>query len=447
MFVTIIALLGLQESVPTFISRFRAMNELKKIKSTVFSSFKIVSLSSLFFAGLVFIFSELIATKFFNDERLIPVLRVFAVIIPFFSLSLLLLSYLRGFKLIKQMVYSRNLFGNTSLILFLIVFFAFGYRLYGAILSHLIQYILIIFFALYFFRKSDFFPSKKVKFAPITKELMSFSLPLTGSGSLERLRMWTDTFLVGFFLSSAHVGLFNYALVISIILVVITASFIVILLPINSELYASNNKNEMNRLYYTVSKWLFFILFPLFLVIFFFPETIVSIVFGSEYVGVAKILRILSCGYFVNASFGIWITIIYAIGKTKIDLYLKIIAIVSNIVLSIILIPRLGLIGAAISHTFSVLLLDCLGVGMVYYYTKMWPLSFRFLKYFSFSFIIFLVFYFIVKNNSAIVSSNILMLLSFVVYFLINSITILKLIGLEKEDRLIIDSLKKRLYR
>lgn len=446
-FFSVLSLIGFQEGVPTFISRFRIKNELEKIKGIIFSSFKIVCFSSLLFAVSTFIFSRLLSIKIFNDERLIPVLKIFAIIIPFFSLSLLFLSYLRGFKLIKQMVYSRNLFGNISLIVLLIVLFFLGYRLHGVILAHLFQYIIIIFSAGFFLKNSGFLPAKRVKIIPVTKELTSFSLPLTGSGSLERLRIWIDTFLIGYFLSSTMVGLFNYALLISILLVVLTASFIIILLPIYSELYANNNLKEMGRIYYTVNKWLFFMLFPLFLVIFFFPEIIISVLFGSEYNDLAKILKILTFGYFINACFGIWPTVIYAIGKTKIDLYIRIIGIVTNIVLSVFLIPRVGLMGAAISHTFSLVLMDSLGVGMVYKYTKILPFSLRFLKYFIYSSILFFLYYFLVKYNSAFFSNYIQVLISFVLYFVVYTIIMLKFFGFEKEDKFIIDIFKKRLYK
>jgi O-antigen/teichoic acid export membrane protein len=446
MFVSVVTLLGLQEGVPTFISRFRVKGELEKIKGVLFFSAKIVMLSSLVFVILIYMLSSFLSIEIFNDVRLIPVLKIFAITIPFFSLSLLLLSYLRGFKLIKYMVYSRNLFGNISLILLLIIFFTLNYGLYGAILAHLIQYIIILLFAIYFLFKSGYFPSKKLKIIPVSKELIVFSLPLTGSGSLERLRMWIDTLLIGFFLSSSQVGLFNYALIIAIVLVVITASFIVILLPINSELYANNNLKEMSRLYYTVSKWLFFLLFPIFLIMFFFPGTIISVLFGPQYTQIGKILRILSFGYLVNACIGIWPTVIYAIGKTKIDLYLKIVGIVSNISLSSLLIPHFGLIGAAISHTFSLILMDVLGVSLVYRYTRILPFNYKFLKYFIFSIIFFFGYYYVVKTYTDLFSSHILILASFFLYFIANSIIGFKFVGFEKEDRFIIDIIKAKMY-
>lgn len=444
MFITVAALLGLQEGAPAFISRFRVLDEWGKVKGVILSSFKIALFSCLLFSALVFTLSKFVSHQVFHEERLIPVIKTFAIIIPFFGLTLMLLSYLRGLKLIKQMVYSRNVFGNLSLILTLIVFFLLGHKLYGAIFAHLIQYSVIILVAVFYLRKNHILPQGELKPVPVTKELMRFSLPLTGAGSLERLRVWTDTFLIGFLLNSIDVGLFNSALIICQLLVVFSASFIVILLPINSELYAQNNTKEMSRIYYTVCKWLFFILVPIFFLLFFFPQSIIAIIFGAEYEGVGNALRILVCGYFFNATVGIWITIIYAIGKTKIDLYLRIAGITLNIVLSLILIPRLGIMGAAISHTISLILIDSLGVTMVFRSIRMWPFSLKFLRYFALSLIFFLVFYFFAKNNTFIRSSNIFLLGSFLIYFVVNSFAVLKLIRLDKEDKMIIEIFRKK---
>lgn len=444
MLFTIIALLGLPEGVSTFIPRYKAKNEPRKLKGTITSSLKIAAISSLFFMLLISVFSGKISIVLFHEKKLGMFLKFFALAIPFSALSALLVADLRGFKSMKQMVLARDISGNIVLLLSLSLFLVIGYGILGVIFSFIISYVIISILALYYIIQNFKVFGEEVKNVSVTRELINFSWPLAGSRTLGQVRRYADIFLLGYFTSSLQVGIYSAGIVIVSIIMIVAISINTILLPVNSELYAGNRRKEIGALYSIVVKWLVVILFPIFLLTFFLPETLIAALFGAKYVEGAIALRILSIGYFISACIGSWLLIIYAMGKTKIDLIVKAFGVISNIGLSLVLIPRWGIIGAAVASSFSLALVEIIGLSVFYRYFKMWPFKMRYLKYLVFTTFSFSIFYFI-SNSSPFINAPSLVVLLFAVYFSINLLFLLKFIGLDIEDKVVLRALEKKI--
>src|SRR3989344_2240301 len=74
--------LGLTEGIIRYVSYYRGLNDEKKIKGTIVSSFIITFLSSLIITTILFFSSNYIAIHWFNSEELTPLLKIFILIIP-----------------------------------------------------------------------------------------------------------------------------------------------------------------------------------------------------------------------------------------------------------------------------------------------------------------------------------------------------------------------------
>jgi O-antigen/teichoic acid export membrane protein len=116
-----------------------------------------------------------------------------------------------------------------------------GFGVLGAAWGWVIAIIAMSFLAFYFLEKKVFPIFKtKVKAVSVDKELFSFSLPLLFAGIAGLVMGWTDTLMLGYFSSSADVGIYNAALPTAQLIRAIPGALGVIFFPVVSELYARN---------------------------------------------------------------------------------------------------------------------------------------------------------------------------------------------------------------
>ena len=68
--------------------------------------------------------------------------------------------------------------------------------------------------------------------------------------------------------------------------------------PIVSQLYARNQMKEVGRTYAVITKWLMSVSLPIFLILFFFPDAVLWLLYGEAYVPASYALQALALGFF-----------------------------------------------------------------------------------------------------------------------------------------------------
>ena len=377
-----ISLCGLDGGITRFVSYYLGKRRLDKIKSSIISGAQIIISVSILSGVFLFIFADKIALDLFKEPQLILVLKIFAISIPFFCLLSFFISIFRGFKKINYMVYIQAGFNLSVRLLFLIFFIILGFKLLGISLIYFISLVIASIVSIFLFKRitKEHREWKEAKSSDARKDLIFFSSPLMISQILGRLRGKTDTILIGYFITVSQVGLYSVALPVARMLQFGLNSLNSIFMPSISELYGKGNLEELNNTYKRVAKWAFCITLPMFLVFFCYPKYILATLFGVEYQKAWLPLMILSVGIFINVSSGSFGETLIAIGKTKINMLLITIFVFINVVLDIILIPRVGLIGAAIANSFSLILVCVIGLLYLNKYLKLQPFSLAHIK-------------------------------------------------------------------
>lgn len=186
----------------------------------------------------------------------------------------------------------------------------------------------------------------------IAKELLNNSWPLMISSVVVMVYMRIDQIMIKEILGEREVGIYSAAVRLSeafyFIPVIITASLFPAILnakAINRELYI----NRMQCLYTFMIWTALFIAIPVSLL----SEWIVNILFGAAYTESAVILAIhiwAAIFVFLTVSSGKYLT---SEGLTKKILYRNSSGMILNVILNLILIPKYGCVGAAISTLMS----------------------------------------------------------------------------------------------
>jgi len=145
-----------------------------------------------------------------------------------------------------------------------------------------------------------------------------------------------------------------------------------------SELYSSNQMDVLEELYSTITKWIIILSLPLTINIIIFSEVIMNF-FGLEYVSGSLALIILALGHTVRISVGANGYILKMSGWEKIVLANNGLLALINIILNMILIPKLGMTGAAISTSLAIAVVNVMKIVEVSYFLDLIPYNKQYL--------------------------------------------------------------------
>ena len=172
------------------------------------------------------------------------------------------------------------------------------------------------------------------------------------SSSILILLGWMDTFVMGIYDTDQNVGIYNVSLKIATLTTFILLAINSILAPKIAKNYSENKLVEFNKLISFSTKLNFYLSATVILIIIIFNKSLLSI-FGEEFLVGSTILFILCFGQMINSFSGSVGIILQMIGKQKVYQNFVLIALVLNLILTIILTPIYGGIGASTATVIS----------------------------------------------------------------------------------------------
>ena len=345
--------LGLGHSLVKYIAEFKVDNRYNEIKTAILSVL-LFQLCSSFILIVFFIgFAETVAEQYFQSEKAPLMLYILVVYIIFSVFFILLKSIFRGFQ--KMFLFSSVEFvKNLLVLLFVFFFFKLGYGLLSPVLAFSVASILL--FLLYLFlalRLSQFRKSRIVDFSHISKKVILFGIPLFAVSFAEKIISSIDTLVLTYFRPLEEVGIYNVVLPSSLILLYFGTSVATTAFPLVSELWKKNDVRRLTEGLRLLHKYSFLAVVPVIFTIFSFSEFFITLFFGAEYNSGARALQILVVGilFFIVATINTHF--ISAIGKPKVVAKMILVAAVLNIIFDLLLVPFLGMDGAAIATAMS----------------------------------------------------------------------------------------------
>lgn len=371
-----IATLGLQPGSTRQIAYYRGKDDTSKVKGVVVSSLQLAVIASILLSFILFFTSNLISTNIFHSPELSTPLRIFSIIIPFSVLVGIFTSIFRGFDRVGPKIYFQDILMNALRPLLYVAVILLGLSFLGVVYAYVASIVFTcLAFATYMMRKSPIPIRGKVSgINPIRKELLLFSLPLLVVNILGIITGWTDTLMLGYFKAPEIVGLYNAAFPLAQVISLTIGSMIFIYLPIASQLYAKGLNVELQRSYKVLTKWICSAIMPLSLILLLFPEAVLNLLFGASYIPASTALQILAVGFFIR-NIGPAGTTLTVMGKTRFLMWLNLACAGMNVILNILLIPPLGIVGAAIASIAALILGKIIASVRVYSLAKVQPLS------------------------------------------------------------------------
>lgn len=374
-----IATAGLDSTMVRYVAMQASNRDEKGVWGTlqigVGASFVVSALMSL----VLFVLTEPIAGSLFNEPQLVPYLRLFCLVIPFMTMSSVLVDVARGFKRMDYSALAENgvLFTTRMILVGILVFIRLD--AFTAIIAFGLSEVAVSISLIYLLNKQFPFrrPLREARYE--FREIFTFALPFWMSGILTKFRKNIQDLLLGTLNTVVSVGIFSIVSKINLVGHVVYSSVVASVKPILAELQEHENWEQMRSLYQTTTRWTFTANLPIFLIMVLFPEQLL-LVFGKSFTDGATALAVLALGELVNAGTGICGSIIDMTGRTKLKLANSILWVILVSVSNVLLIPRWGVLGAAVAASGSISIINLLRVLEVWILYRLLPYDLTFVK-------------------------------------------------------------------
>jgi O-antigen/teichoic acid export membrane protein len=192
----------------------------------------------------------------------------------------------------------------------------------------------------------------------LIKIIASFSFAIFISNMIGIIMFNIDKLLIGIFLPIEQVTIYTIGATLSLMVYSISSQIAPSILPAASELDAKNNKNAIKELILRGTKFAVMLSTPLVIILFTLAHPIVKFWMGSDFEMSVYILQILALGFFVNTFTHALTPTLVGTGNVKIYAYYAIIYIIMNISLSLIFLLKLGVLGAALGTSITLIIVS-----------------------------------------------------------------------------------------
>ena len=382
-----ISRLGFAGALIRFIGKYTGEKRADKIKGAILLTLKVSFIGGGILTAALFLFAGPFSRAVLDQSQqgidwhdVAAAFRFFAPAILLTSLYGVFISALTGFQQQRYVVFANSIVSNLVKLGTLVGLYYFGFTLYAALASSLIQDLVIMVLGGILMLKV--FPTLRDKTVrPVTesKEMWSFSGTLFANSLFYKYTFNLDLIFLGLYRSVAEVGLYGIALKLQPLIYLPSYAISEIFNPIVAELYAAEETAEIERLYKIITKWSMLLTMPIFLVIVLFHKELLTI-FGKEFAGASQALIILAFGNLIVGAVGIAGHVITMIGRVRVNLINSILTAVINVTLFLLLIPPYGMLGAAIAFSSGMVFVNLIRLVQVYLFLRIHPFMISLLK-------------------------------------------------------------------
>ncbi|MFL5802111.1 MAG: flippase [Roseiflexaceae bacterium] len=349
-----IATFGLDRAVTRFLPIYQERREYDKLFGTIFLVVgTIVGIG----AGMILLLYAfqgfVLESGFIGDQLALSLTLILVFLAPVQSLDDLIVGMFAVFASPRSIFFRKYILApglKLAVVLVLIFgqagifFLAGGYLAAGAIGVGLYSFILFN-----VLRKQGLFQHFNLRALNIPwREIFVFTIPLMTSDLVYILMNSSDAVLLEHFRGNVDVAAFRAVQPAAGLNQLVVTSFQLLFTPLAARMFARNDREGINNLYWQTAVWMAVIAFPIFALTFSLAQPLTVLLFQQRYADSAIILALLSFGYYFSTALGFNGLTLKVFGKVRYIVVINILAALVNLGINLLLIPRYGALGAAI---------------------------------------------------------------------------------------------------
>ena len=364
-----ISVMGLDRGSMRFVSIKRQEGEGQAVWQIIWTSIGLGLAASLILAAALAFFPEFFLNLFhWNDKTaLLWLFPIFALALPAMTMINIGLSGTQAFRTMRYRTLIANfILPSMKLLVTLLLLFILGVSVLpptvGFVTAQIVGGALSIYFL---WRLASQLPRKIARWQPgLMSDLMRYSLPLLLSSVLLYLNGRTEIIVLGIFNQADDTGIYNAALRLAGLSLIVLSAFNAIFAPVIADLHHRARMIQLNTLFKLVTRWIIIVAMPVFLIQMLYPHQLIGL-FGKDFASGAQALRILSIGALINFSTGSVGIMLLMSGHSSLVLINSILTLAVTLALDFVLIRQFGVTGAAVAGMLSAGLINLINLGEV----------------------------------------------------------------------------------
>lgn len=251
----LLAPVGSDKSLLRFLPEFR--DDRRRADTIVSLSFVTAIVGGVLFGSVLLLAAPLISEFTLDEPQFVTFLQLIAILVPIRSLIITTTNTFRALKLIRIQLAVKQI--AEPFLKLLVTLFAFwlGYSLYGVVIGVVIGGSLTLAIGIVaILRYTDISLSLAITVEEF-KSYYNFSLPIAVKNMGGILYSKTDIIMLGLFVSSASVGVYNIAVLLATLIALPLTGFNQLFPSFASELYNADEQDELSAIHLTLVRWTF----------------------------------------------------------------------------------------------------------------------------------------------------------------------------------------------
>ncbi len=315
---------------------------------------------------LLFFFAAPIIAHLLNDPGLTPLFQLSSLIIPAFSAASFNAFFFTGLHFFKIQAFLK-MSRAIARIIFIVVFgYYFGVQ--GAISGYIAAPLVVFLIGLLAERivmKRRFPEAHATQTESLfsARTILQYAWPVTLFLLFYECILTLDLYFVKAMLGSDHLtGIYNAAITVGRIPYYLFTALALIMLPTISKMSAERSVQETTQFITQALRLLALLLFPMVSLLVVYAPEMLSVFYGNQYSEAITPMRIYSIGVGFLTIFYILAFALNGAGQNRVPMKLTLFGVFGIVLLNFFLIPRYGIIGAALATTIvsGVLMLSIL---------------------------------------------------------------------------------------
>ncbi|NTW83669.1 MAG: oligosaccharide flippase family protein [Chlorobiaceae bacterium] len=358
-----IAVIGLDSALLRYINVYS--DDSARQRKVIGSALKISLFVSLAVSTLLLVLSQDIASTLHGKGLLRLAICCYAAAVPFNAATLLFGHAIQGFRRLQPKVTATQVVSPLLLLLLTLVLrYTAGFEaalLFPFALSAAGTFLWIRPYLAEYTGTTG----KDIAAAPFDSTILNYALPFMFISLLSMIMHWLDIVMLGAFTDTATVGLYHPAARTAGIVRSVFLAFSGIAAPMIAELHSAKKYIEIARIFRMITRWIITLIIPPVILFIFMPETVLGM-FGPQFISGSMALILLSISAFFQAGLGLSTTVLAMTGYSKLSLVNSLGALLLQIALNLLLIPRMGFNGAALANLLVFFLLAAVRLMQVH---------------------------------------------------------------------------------
>lgn len=355
-----IATFGLDRAITRFVPIYHEQRDYNKLFGTI-----LMVIGSMLTIGLVMVLLlfgfQGFAQSWVDDQLAFQLLLILVFLSPVQAIDALLIGLFSVFTSSRAIFFRKHVLA-PGLKLLVVLLLIFGnsnvyFLAAGYVISGVIGIAFCVVLLWQELRKEGLFKEFQARSIVVPwREILVFTVPLLTSDLVYVVMNAMDAVLLQYYGNTVDVAALRAVQPTAKLNQIVLMSFGILFTPVAARLFARNDREGINNLYWQNAVWISVASFPIFVLTFSLAQPITVLLYGERYAQSALILALLSFSYYFNAALGQNGLTLKVFGIVRYLVVINILAVLVNLGVNLLLIPAYGALGAAVGTAGTLVL-------------------------------------------------------------------------------------------